>query len=171
MIPIQNYEILQILAIFVYSIVIGIGISIAFSLLNIFGMIGGLFGILIHEKKIINFPNYKIPAFIGYLVFSSISYILLFLIFFILPIFYGRYSYYDIWPLIIFAFLAIFLSVLHITAILILLTLFEYKNILTNNNYLAFTLAYFFASILLIPFFVLLVLVMFFYFSGSSIIY
>lgn len=156
----------EILAMFMVSILIGSAISIASTLLNIFGLIGGLIGILIHEKKIINFPNYKIPAFICCLISSSITYILIFFIFFILPILYGRYSYSatDISPLVVFAFLAIFLSVLHITAILVILTLFEYKNILSNNNYLAFTLAYFLASILLTPFFVLLVLLLFFTF-------
>lgn len=60
--------------IFMFFVVYGVstGMVIGFSL---FGLIGGLVGLLLHRRGIVKFPNYKIAAFTGY-----IGFILVFLI-------------------------------------------------------------------------------------------
>jgi hypothetical protein len=102
--------------------------------LFIFGLIGGLVGILLYKRKILRLPNYKINIFAGYLVFS--------LFLFILPFSYQGARF----PLFCLPFL-------HIIVILVFLTLFDKKKI-CSSLYWSFVLSYFLACFALgfIPF-------------------
>lgn len=143
----------MVVAIGIYALIMGISMAVIFSLFEVIGLIGGLLGIYVYDKEIIKLSNYKVGGFLGYLIFSFFGYSLLFSIFILAPILSGSYYRFDPWVLFFFG-LVIFLSIVHITLILGLLTLFDYRSVL-KNRYLAFTLSYFIASLLLTPLFTL----------------
>jgi len=107
----------------------GIGSGLLIGLF-MFGLLGGLISILLYKRRILRLPNYKISAFVGYLLFI--------LIFFILPMLF-EYSYH--WPLV-------YLPFLHIIVILIFLAIFDKKKV-CNSLYWSFILSYFIASFVL----------------------
>ncbi len=112
--------------------------------LFIYGLLGGLIGILLYKRKILKLPNYKISAFAGYLVFTF------FLL--ILPVLLTSSFYRD--------FISLFLPFLHIIIILIFLTLFEKKKVI-KSLYWSFVLSY------LLGCFALGIFGIFFFLGGS----
>lgn len=111
--------------------------------LYIYGLLGGLIGILLYKRKILKLPNYKISTFMGYLVFTF------FLL--ILPVLLTSSFYRD--------FISLFLPFLHIIIILIFLTLFERKKVI-KSLYWSFVLSYLLAC------FALGIFGIFFFFGG-----
>jgi len=94
--------------------------------LYIYGLLGGLIGILLYKRKILKLPNYKISAFAGYLIFIFFLFILPALL---TASFSGA------------AFTLSSLSLFHIIVILIFLTLFEKKKVI-KSLYWSFVLSY-----------------------------
>lgn len=121
--------------------VLGVGGGVLAGLF-IYGLLGGLIGILLYKRKILKLPNYKISIFIGYFVF------IFFL--FILPAFFV-YTY-DITKFFLFG-----LTLLHITINLIIHSFFEKKKI-TNSLYWSFILSYLFGCFVLSIFGIILFL-------------
>jgi len=127
--------------IYVIPMVLGVGGGVLVGLF-IYGLLGGLIGILLYKRKILKLPNYKINVFIGYLIF------IFFL--FILPNFFVYSDY-------ITKFFLLGLPLLHITISLIFLSFFEKKKV-TNSLYWSFILSYFFGCFALSIFGILLFL-------------
>jgi len=111
--------------IYIIPMVLGMGGGILAGL-YIYGLLGGLIGILLYKRKILKIPNYKIGVFAGYLVFILFPFILLTLL---------TTSFYS------GEFILLFLPFLHVIIILILLSFFEKKKV-TNSLYWSFILSY-----------------------------
>ncbi len=126
---------------------LGVGSIIAFTII---GLIGGLFGLLFFNRKVIAFPNEKIAIFVGYIAFIVVFLVLPFLLA-LLPAFFS-YSpgYSDLTPL---TFLLTFFSIpfIHCVVTIGFYILLEKKNAF-NSNYFAFITSYFLASLVLAPF-------------------
>ena len=107
------------------------------------GLIGGLIGILLFNRKIVKFPNIKIAIFIGYIAFLIIFFLLPFLL--SIP----SYSYSGS----SMSFLLLFLSIpfIHCVITIGFFILLQNRNAF-NSNYFAFITAYFLASLVLTPF-------------------
>jgi len=111
--------------IYIIPMVLGMGGGMLVGL-YIYGLLGGLIGILLYKRKILKLPNYKISIFAGYLVF------IFFL--FILPILLTS-SFYNS------TIILLFLPFLQIIIILVLITFFEKKKV-SNSIYWSFILSY-----------------------------
>ena len=103
--------------------------------LYIYGLLGGLIGILLYKRKILKLPNYKIGAFAGYLTF-------IFFLFILPALLTASFSGEE--------FALLFLPFLHIIIILIFLTLFERKKVI-KSLYWSFVLSYLLGCLILSP--------------------
>jgi len=123
---------------FIFSFFLGMGIGfvIGFSLL---GLIGGLVGLFLFKRNIIRFPNYKIAAFVGYIAFV--------IIFYIIPLLgIAGASSEPFLLLIIFG-----IPFIQAAVTLGFMILFERRQVL-RSFYWTFVLSYFCAAFLIAPF-------------------
>lgn len=110
---------------YIIPMLLGIGGGILVGL-YIYGLLGGLIGILLYKRKILELPNYKIGIFAGYLIF-------IFFLFILPALLTASFSSAE--------FTLLFLPFLHIIIILIFLTLFEKKKVI-KSLYWSFVLSY-----------------------------
>ncbi|NIO45107.1 MAG: hypothetical protein GTN36_06190 [Candidatus Aenigmarchaeota archaeon] len=127
---------------------LGVGSIIAFTII---GLIGGLFGLLFFNRKVIMFPNPKIAIFIGYVGFILV-FLILPLLLAILPeiISYSSSSYSGFTPMtLLLTFFS--LPLIHCVVSIGFYILLENRKAF-NSNYFAFITAYFLACLVLAPF-------------------